>query len=211
MNERDERFASLVDFIKEKAKALGYIVLDGIGAKNSTIYLSGSFDVPVIDIYDRGINFYLNGLISITGPTNEKTHLALTRGSGATDTKWYCQYFMYSDIRFNTINYGIADCDLSFRRYLEWHESYRIYKVKKQNINHFPAYIKFNNCIFNDKLYHSNIPTHIDVNESRFEKNADKVEHFIEDALKNMLKSFNVMRKDEKVDDIQACASEYEV
>jgi predicted XRE-type DNA-binding protein len=83
--------------------------------------------------------------------------------------------------------------------------------VKKQNINHFPAYIKFNNCIFNDKLYHSNIPTHIDVNESRFEKNADKVEHFIEDALKNMLKSFNVMRKDEKVDDIQACASEYEV
>lgn len=211
MNERDERFASLVDFIKEKAKALGYIVLDGIGAKNSTIYLSGTFDVPVIDIYDRGINFYLNGLISITGPTNEKTHLALTRGSGATDTKWYCQYFMYSDIRLNTINYGIANCDLSFRRYLEWHESYRIYKVKKQNINHFPPYIKFNNCIFNDNLWRSNIPTHIDVNESRFEKNADKVEHFIEDALKNMLKSFNVMRKDEKVDDIQACASEYEV
>jgi predicted XRE-type DNA-binding protein len=74
-----------------------------------------------------------------------------------------------------------------------------------------PVNVSFKNCIFNDNLWHSNIPTHIDVNESRFEKNADKVEHFIEDALKNMLKSFNVMRKDEKVDDIQACASEYEV
>jgi hypothetical protein len=56
-----------------------------------------------------------------------------------------------------------------------------------------------------------NINIDTDVNESRFEKKADKVEHFIEDALKNTLKSFNVMRKDEKVDDIQACASEYEV
>lgn len=204
----DERLESLAMSIIEKANSLGYVIRDGLA---TTIYLPGTNLIPVIDIYYRGINFYLNGLISISGPTNEKTYLALTRGSGATDTKWYCQYFMYSDIRLNTIKYGIADCDLSFRRFLEWHESYRIYKVKKQNINRFPTYIKFNNCIFNDSLWHSSIPTHIDVNESRFEKNADKVEYFIEDALNNMLKSFNVMRKDEKIDDIQACASEYEV
>lgn len=206
MNERDERFASLVDFIKEKAKALGYTVLDGIGAKNSTIYLSGSFDVPVIDIYDRGINFYLNGLVSCQSYVLDKEiyRFALTRGSSATDSKWYCHYYIYSDARI----YNFAS--LSFLRYLEWHEPNILYKVKL-NKGILPVNVSFKNCIFNDNLWRSNIPTHIDVNESRFEKNADKIEYFIEDALKNMLKSYNAMRKDEKVDDIQACASEYEV
>jgi hypothetical protein len=206
MNERDERFASLVDFIKEKAKALGYTVLDGIGAKNSTIYLSGSFDVPVIDIYYRGINFYLNGLVSCQSDILNKEiyRFALTRGSGATDSKWYCQYYIYPDVK----NYNYTS--LSFLRYLEWHEPNRLYKVKL-NRGILPVNVSFKNCIFNDNLWHSNIPTHIDVNESRFEKNADKIEYFIEDALKNMLKSYNVMRKDEKINDIQACASEYEV